>query len=60
MSGKRFLILFKEDDIFDMMGLRKHIDGLNCFDGKAVVDQIGEISAEGCRIAGDIYQSPAA
>jgi len=38
MSGKKFLVFFEEDDVFDMMGLRKHIDGLDSFYGKAVAD----------------------
>ena len=47
-------ILFKQDNGFNMVGLGKHIDGMNVPDPEPLPCKLRQITAEGGRIAGDI------
>ncbi len=51
------MLFFEKDYVFDVVGLGKHIYWLDFSDGETMFDQIGEVPAEGCRVAGDIHQS---
>ncbi len=39
-----------------MMGLGEHVHGLELFDGKAGLDQLAQVPAQGGGVAGDIDQ----
>ena len=54
MFSVELVTLFQENDCFQMVGLRKHVDWLEHLYTKTVSGQIIEISAKCCRIAGNV------
>ena len=54
--GMQYYFLLKQGHGFDMMGLGEHVHGLKFFDGKAGLNELTQVPAQGRWVAGDIDQ----
>ena len=50
-------MLFKRNDVFNMAGMRKHINGLDTLYAIAMFNQEECISLLGFRVAGNVYDA---
>ena len=52
-----FYFLLQQDHGFDMMGVGEHVHGLELFDGKAGLNELAQVPAQGGGVAGDINET---